>query len=56
MSDPTEMQSLAATEVTIVPCPQRDAWALVNRRGDTLAVGEYDDCLRHMGRLTAIAS
>lgn len=56
MFDTAEKHSFPTTELTIVPCPQRDAWAVVNRRGDTLAVGEYGECLRHMRRLTATAA
>jgi hypothetical protein len=56
MFDTTETQMLPATELTIVPWPQRDSWALVNRRGDTLAVGAYSDCLRRMQVLTATAA
>jgi hypothetical protein len=56
MFDTAEMQTLPATELTIVPFPQRDAWALVNRRGDTLTVGAYGDCLHRMHRLTASAA
>jgi hypothetical protein len=55
MSDTAEMQALPASELTIVPCPQRDGWAIVNRRGDLLAVGGCDECLRRMGRMTATA-
>jgi hypothetical protein len=53
MSDTTEMQALAASELTIVPVPQRDAWAVVNRRGDLLAVGQYDECRRRLDRAVA---
>jgi hypothetical protein len=49
----TSPSAFHSTELTIVPCPQRDAWAVVNRQGDTLAVGQYGQCLRHMHRLTA---
>lgn len=56
MSDTTEMQALPASELTIVPVPQRDAWGLVNRRGDLLAVGEYDECRRRLERATAAAA
>jgi hypothetical protein len=51
MSDTTEMQALPSVEMTIVPFPQRDAWAVVDRRGTVLTVGPYGDCLRRMGRL-----
>lgn len=51
MSDTKEMQALPATELTIVPDPQRNGWAIVNRLGDVLAVGGYGECLRRMGRL-----
>lgn len=53
MSDTTEMQALAASELTIVPVPQRDAWAVVNRGGDLLAVGQYDECRRRLDRAVA---
>ena len=53
MSDTTEMQALAASELTIVPVPQRDVWAVVNRRGDLLAVGQYDECRRRLDRAAA---
>lgn len=57
MSDTSEMQALPASELTIVPVPQRDAWAVVNRRGDLLAVGEYDECRRRLDRIaTATAA
>jgi hypothetical protein len=56
MFDTAYEYALPATELTIVPCPQHDAWAVVNRQGDTLAVGEYGECLRHMHRLTAAAA
>ena len=56
MSYTTEMQFLSATELIIVPFPQRDAWAVVNREGDILAVGDYDDCLHHLRQLTATAA
>jgi hypothetical protein len=51
MPDTAEMQALPASELTIVPHPQRDCWAVVNRRGDVLARGGYAECLRRMGRL-----
>ena len=51
MSHTAELQALSPIELTIVPFPQRDAWALVNRQGDVLAVGCYGDCLRRMGAL-----
>ncbi len=51
MSDTAELQALPPIELTIVPFPQREAWAVVNRRGDVLAVGRYGDCLRRMGAL-----
>ena len=53
MSDTAEMQALPPIELTIVPFPQRECWAVVNRRGDVLALGGYADCLRRMGRLAA---
>jgi hypothetical protein len=53
MSDTAEMQALPTSELTIVPCPQRESWAVVNRQGDILAIGGYGECLRRMGRLTA---
>ena len=53
MCDTAEMPSLSPADLTIVPCPQREAWAVVNRSGDTLAVGAYPDCIRHLARLTA---
>lgn len=56
MSDTAEMQALPITEVTIVPCPQRDAWAVVNRRGDLLAVGSYDECARRLDRMTVVGA
>ena len=56
MFDTTEMHIFPGAELTIVPCPQRDAWAVVNRQGDTLAVGEYGECLRHMRRMAATAA
>ena len=51
MSDTAELQALPTIELTIVPFPQRDAWAVVNRRGDVLAVGCYGECIRRMGAL-----
>jgi hypothetical protein len=56
MFDTAETQLLPTTELTIVPCPQRDAWALVNRRGDTLTVGAYGECLRRLRLLAATAA
>jgi len=53
MCDATELPSLPTHDLMIVPWPQRDAWAVVNRRGDTLAVGAYPDCLHHLRRITA---
>jgi len=50
MSDTAEMWAMPASELTIVPCPQRAAWSIVNRRGDLLAVGGYGDWLRRTGR------
>lgn len=55
MPDTAEMPALPITEVTIVPCPQRDAWAVVNRRGDLLAVGDYAECARRRDRMTVAA-
>ena len=51
MPDTAEMQALPATELTIVPDPQHNCWAVVNRRGDVLVIGGYGECLRRMGRL-----
>jgi hypothetical protein len=51
MSDTSEMQALPATELTIVPDPQRNGWAIVNRLGDVIAFGGYGECLRRMGRI-----
>jgi hypothetical protein len=51
MPDTSEMQALPATELTIVPDPQHNGWAVVNRRGDVLVIGGYGECLRRMGRL-----
>jgi hypothetical protein len=57
MFDIAEKHTFPTTpELAIVPCPQRDAWAVVNRQGDTLAIGEYGECLRHMRHLTATAA
>jgi hypothetical protein len=53
MCDSAEMPFLSPADLTIVPCPQREAWAVVNRCGDTLAVGAYPDCVHHLARLTA---
>jgi hypothetical protein len=47
------LQALPPIELTIVPFPQRDAWAVVNRRGDLLAVGQYDECRRRLDRAVA---
>ena len=56
MFDIAEKHTFPTTELTIVPYPLRDAWAVVNRQGDTLAVGEHGECLRHMRQLTATAA
>ena len=56
MSHTAELQALPTIELTIVPFPQRDAWAVVNRLGDVLVVGCYGECLRRMGALTSRAA
>jgi hypothetical protein len=55
MSESRQKQVPSAAELTIVPCPQRDCWALVNRRGDTVATGSYDECIGHMARLIGVS-
>jgi hypothetical protein len=55
MSESREKQVPTAADLTIVPCPQRDCWAVVNRRGDTLASGSYDDCIGNMARLIGVS-
>jgi hypothetical protein len=54
MSQSREKQVPSAAELTIVPCPQRSSWAVVNRRGDTVATGSYDECIGHMARLIGV--
>lgn len=57
MCDIADVPSPSVHDLMIVPWPQREAgteaWAVVNRRGDILAVGAYPDCLRHLSRATA---
>jgi hypothetical protein len=44
------------TELMIVPCHRGgDRWALVNRRGDLLAVGDYSACSQRLQRLSTAA-
>jgi hypothetical protein len=43
---------LPVDDMKVVPCPHDDGgWALVNRRGDVLATGDYMQCDRWRGRL-----
>ena len=56
MCDPSEMTFVAPGEadMRIVPCPHHDdAWAVVNRRGDVLANGDYAHCVRRLRRMTS---
>ena len=44
------------SELMIVPCHRGgDRWAVVNRRGDLLAVGSYTACSRRLRRLASAA-
>jgi hypothetical protein len=55
MSESRHKQVPSAAELTIVPCPQRECWAVVNRGGDTVATGSYDECIGHMARLIGVS-
>jgi hypothetical protein len=57
MGDTSKRTSVPASDMKIVPCPQQGeadrAWAVVNRRGDVLANGDYDACVRRLRRMSA---
>jgi len=53
MCDTADEPSPSVHDLMIVPWPPCDAWAVVDRRGDILALGAYPDCLRYLTCATA---
>lgn len=53
MCTASETTFLPIEAMKIVPWPHHDdSWALVNRRGDVLANGDYAHCLRRLERIS----